>query len=265
MFKMTTFQIILTVVFALLALLGLYFFSIYKGFSGGPEVGPVTIWGTLPPSAMQTVLTKLEGQQQTFAKVSYVEQDPVNFDANLANALASGKGTDLVIIDQERLLSEESKLRVIPFSNIPERTFTNTYLPINGIYLTSSGEYGVPLLVDPLVLYYNRSILASANVPTVPTSWEAILGITPTVTVKSGTGVISRATIPFGTYENVPNARAIISLLLLQSGSAVTAQSNGLLRSTLLSGSESTTGVPPADSAVSFYTQFADPAKTVYT
>lgn len=265
MLKMTPFQIILTSIFVVLALAGLYFFSVYKGFSGGPAVGPVTIWGTLPPEAMQTALQALSAKQQAFGKVSYVQQPETNFDVNLANALASGSGPDLVIINQEQLLSEESKMQVIPFSQVPERTFVNTFLPIGSIYLTKDGTYGIPLAVDPLVLYYNRSILSSAGVATVPSTWEAILGLAPTVTKKSDAGVISRATIPFGTYENVPNARGIISLLLLQAGNAITGNSNGLLRSTLLSGSDSVSGSPPADSAISFYTQFADPAKTVYT
>ncbi|MDB5195091.1 MAG: hypothetical protein JWO84_275 [Parcubacteria group bacterium] len=263
---MKPFQIIVISIFAVLALAGLLLFATFKGFGGGGKpVGSVTIWGTLPAAAIQPALEDLRRVHQEFSTIVYEERDPSSFDADLSDALAAGAGPDLIITTQERLLSEENKLSVIPFSSIPERTFRDTYLPINEIYLTTTGTYGIPLVVDPLVLYYNRSRLSSAGIAQAPATWEAVVGMAPHLTAKSNAGVVSQSAIALGTYGNIPDARALVSLLLLQSGSSISQIGAVGIRSTLASGGENASGSTAANSALTFYTQFADPAKIVYT
>ncbi len=262
---MRPFQIISLSIFAVLALAGLLLFATFHGFGGAKSVGTVTIWGTLPTSAVQSAIDDLRRTHQEFTGIVYLQQSSATFDTDLSDALASGTGPDLIITDQERLLSEESKLSIIPFSTIPERKFRDTYLPISETYMTSTGTYGIPIAVDPLVLYYNRGSLASAGIAQPPTSWEAVVGMAPHLTSKSAGGTISMSAIPLGTYGNITNARAIVSLLLLQSGSPISQVSSAGIRSTLASGGENSAGASPAESALTFYTQFADPAKIVYT
>lgn len=264
--NMRPFQIIVISVFAVLALLGLLLFATYKGFGGKAQIGTVTIWGTLPQSAVSAALDDLKRVHQEYGKVTYVERPATSFDTDLADALASGTGPDLVIITQEQLLAERGKLSIIPFATIPERIYHDTYVPINELFLTSTGSYAVPFLVDPLVLYYNRTSLAGAGVAQPPKSWEAVVGLAPNLVRKSDAGVISKSAVAFGTYENIPNARAIISLLLLQSGTSISANTSQGLQSTLLApNSGATYGTLPGVSAMTFYTQFADPAKIVYS
>ncbi len=263
---MRPFQIILLAVFGVFAVIGLVVFSTFSGFGNtSGAVGTVVIWGPLPKDAVNNAIDKLKQGHKEFANISYMEKRADTFDADLANALASGTGPDLVIINQEQLLTEEPKMEVIPFSSIPQRTFLDTYLALDQIYLNSSGTYAVPLVVDPLVLYYNRAILSSVGVATAPTTWEAVTGLVPLITKVSGNQVISRSTVAFGGYANVTNARAVLSLLLLQAGSAITQTTNQGVRSVLGAQSTTNTGTTPAQAAVNFYTQFANPAKTVYS
>lgn len=264
--KLRPFQLIVIGVFVVLALLGLLLFATYKGFGGKQDVGVVTIWGTLPGSAMQGALDDLKRYHPEFSKVVYVEQPADSFDVDLADALASGTGPDLVIITQEQLVVERPKLAVIPYSSISERTYRDTFVPISELFLTGDGTYGLPLAIDPLVLYYNRATLASAGIAQPPKSWEAVVGLAPKLIQKTNASVIEKSAIAFGTYDNIPNARAIVSLLLLQSGSSITAENQQGLRSTLLAAQANDTyGAVPSESALSFYTQFADPAKSVYS
>lgn len=259
------FQIIVFGVFIILAFVGLFLFANYSGLSTGAKVGTVTIWGVLPDTAVNAELALLKQNNKQYASVSYVQKSPDTFDAVLSDAIASGNGPDMILISQEQLLTEKNKLDVIPFSVIPERTFLNTFVPIDELYLTDQGMYGIPLAVDPLVLYYNRAILSSAGVATPPTTWEAITGLAPRLTQRNG-AVIQKSAIALGSYSNIPNARAILSLLLFQAGSPITALSNGAVRAAITqSANADTVGVSPAESAVSFYAQFADPAKTVYS
>lgn len=258
------FQVILLVVFGVLAVTGLLVFANFGGFGGGSaKLGTVTIWGTLPQSSMNTVLNAIKAGNQNYIGVSYVEKPEATFDVDLAEAIASGNGPDLILISQEELLTEQNKLLVIPFSTISQRAYLDAYLPIDELFLASNGTYGIPLAVDPLVLYYNRSMLTTAGVAQPPATWEAVTGLAQQIT-RAQSGTISQSTIPFGVYDNVENARAIISLLFLQSGSPVVTVSDSGPHARLTDpGADNAT--TPAQSALNFYTQFSDPVKTVYT
>ncbi len=264
--ELRPFQIILLAVFGIAALVGLYVFANFGGFSSTKaKVGNVVIWGTLPASAVEAGIGAVTSTQSQYAKVTYVEKNAYDFGSQLANALASGAGPDLVIITQEMLEDEKSKLAVIPYSSISQRTFKDSFLPLFDLYLAPEGTYGIPLAVDPLVLYYNRAILSSEGIASPPSTWEAVAGLAPSLTKKNDAGVISRSTVSMGEYSNVRNARAILSLLLLQAGTPITKSTEQGLRSTLGDAAESVFGTTPAQSAVNFYAQFADPAKTLYS
>ncbi|MDB5245362.1 MAG: protein of unknown function with transrane region [Parcubacteria group bacterium] len=251
--------------FAFLAVIGLVLFANFGGFSGNSSsVGAVTIWGTLPQSAVSTSIDSLKAANQQFKSIIYVQKQSGTFDADLAEALASGTGPDLILISQEQLTNEQNKLSVIPFATISQRDYINTYLPVTELFLSSSGTYGIPFVVDPLVLYYNRTSLSNAGVASVPTSWEAITGLAERMTVRQA-GSVTSSVVPFGAYENVENARAILSLLFLQAGNPIVSVGTQGLHAGLSDAGNGSFGASPAVSAINFYTQFADPAKTVYT
>ncbi|HRH24147.1 MAG TPA: extracellular solute-binding protein [Candidatus Paceibacterota bacterium] len=264
--ELRPFQIVLLAIFGLGALIGLYVFATFGGFGGSKvQVGEVLIWGTLPSEGVNAGIDALAQAQTEYAKVTYVEVSEYTFDSDLAEALASGAGPDLVIVSQEMLSDEKNKLDVIPFTSISERTYLDSYLPIFELFLTPDGTYGLPLVVDPLVLYYNRSILASAGIASAPSTWEAVSGLAPSITKRTDGGAVSRSLISLGEYSNVMNARGILSLLLLQAGSPITEVGQQGMRSTLADSPESAFGTSPAQSAVNYYAQFADPAKTLYS
>lgn len=262
---MKPFQLVLLGVFAFLLVLGLVLFSRFGGFGGSnAAVGTVTIWGTLPQSNMETVLNALRTSSQDYQSVQYVQKSESTFDSDLAQAIATGSGPDLVLISQELLVTEQTKLSVIPFSVISQRTYLDTYLPIFESFLAQNGTYGVPFAVDPLVMYYNRTALVQAGIASPPATWEGVTSLTQQLT-RASAGTVSQSTIPFGSYGNVENARAIVSLLLLQAGNTISAVNSSGLHGTLTAVGSDNAAVTPAQSALSFYTQFADPVKTVYT
>lgn len=260
------FQIIVLAGFVIAALAGLFLFANFGGFGGSAKsVGAVTIWGTLPADAIAPQLNALKAAHKEYSGVSYAARPAATFDTDLAEALAAGTGPDLVLISQEQLLADRNKLSIIPFSSVPQRTYLDSFVPISELFLTDKGTYGLPLAVDPLVLYYNRTIFASAGIASAPSTWEAVTGLAGKLTQRSA-GQIQRSAIALGVYGNIPNARAILSLLLLQSGTPITQVSAGSIRAALAtSGTNDTVGVSSSESAVTFYTQFADPAKTVYS
>jgi multiple sugar transport system substrate-binding protein len=262
--KLSTFQIVLMAVFGFSAVLGLILFANFGDFGGAKQnIGAVTIWGSVPKTAIEEQLEALSVGNDAYAGVVYVEVSPDSFANALSNAIAAGSGPDLVLISQEQLISEGPKLQLISFATIPQRTYLDSYLSLFELFLTPEGTYGVPYLLDPLVMYYNRQALASAGVALPPSSWEAIAGLAPTMTLRDSVGTISRSAVALGEYTNIQNARAVMSLLFLQSGTPITEVTTQGTRSALVG--EKSFGQSPAESALNFYTQFANPAKTVYS
>jgi multiple sugar transport system substrate-binding protein len=257
-------RVIVLAVFGMLALVGLFMFSQFKGFDNGQSaIGEVTIWGILPEDAVLAQIDILRQERPEFVKVTYEERDAGTFNTDLAEALAIGEGPDMILISQEELIAERNKLSVIPYKEISQREFRDSFVPITEIFLTNEGTYGIPIAVDPLVMYYNRTLLQSAGIPQPPSTWEAVVGMGERLTTYEN-GQVTRSLVAFGEYENVTNSRAILSLLLLQAGTPITAVSRGKVEAALGSGPE-VGGEAAARSAVSFYTQFADSAKTVYS
>jgi hypothetical protein len=115
------------------------------------------------------------------------------------------------------------------------------------------------------VLYYNQTLLNQAGVAVAPSSWEAVTGLAPTLTHLSNHLPVQSA-VALGTYTNIQNARAILSTLFFQAGSTITSTSQTGVGSTLGQAQASaSTGISPVSAALNFYTQFANPSRTVYS
>lgn len=266
--KITPFQGILFAVFGILALVGLFVFATYTGKNSGTDtVGKVVIWGTLPSAPFQSMLTSAVQADQTLKEVTYVEKNPASLPSDLAAAIATGNGPDLILASQEQLTSISRFVAPLSLSTMPASTFTNAFIGEGSLLAVpdGSGYYGMPFLVDPLALFSNRSILSSAGVPKPPATWEALTGLVPAIAELSPTKQVERGLIGLGSYGNVHDARGILSTLFLQQGIAVSAYSPSRLLTADLGGSSGPSGDPLGAAVLVFYTQFADPSKVSYT
>ena len=265
--KLSLFQGILFGIFGLAALVGLYVFATYTNNGGTGAVGTVTIWGTLPAADMEAGLLASTRTDLTLKGVSYVQMPSATLPADLAGAIATGAAPDLVLASQEQLLALAPFIAPIPLGTLSARTFADSFADEGALFTAPAGAgyYGIPLLIDPLVLFYNRTILSSSGIAAPPASWEAMTGLVPKVALTTATRQITRGLIALGTYDNVNNARGILSALFLQTGvPMVTRSATGLLAPDL--GLSSVAGgLPPGQSVVRFYTQFTDPSKVSYT
>ena len=263
--KTSLFQSILIGVFGVGALVGLFVFATYtSNNSGDNTIGTVVIWGTLPESDMKSMLTTMMQTNTELKSVSYVQKERSNLSAELATAIATDSAPDLVLASQEELRSLARFISAIPFETLPANTFQNTFVDGAGVFSAPGGYYGMPFLVDPMVLFWNRSILSSNGVAKPPANWEALTGLVPNIAVLTPNKQITRGLIALGTYDNVHNARGILSSLFLQTGVPLSSYSaNGVLSANL--GVSASNGVPRGQAVLGFYTQFADPSKVSYT
>jgi len=264
--KISVFQIVLFSIFGLGAVIGLFVFATYSGGnSNSTAVGSVVIWGTLPKEGMQKMLATITQIESNLKSVSYIEKNPETLLNDLSSAIATGAAPDLVLASQEELHSLAKFLTPIPSDILPASAFTSTFIQEGSLFAAADGYYGVPFLVDPLVLFSNRTILSSNGIAKPPATWEALTGLVPNIATLTPTRQITRGLIALGTYNNVRNARGILSALFLQANVPISTYSSG--RGALLAdlGRNTLNGNPPGQAVVGFYTQFADMSKVSYT
>jgi len=193
--------------------------------------------------------------------VNYVEKNPATYYGDLLEAIATGHGPDLVILDSSSVLPIRNKLYVLPYDTYPLRTFRDTYVEGSEIFTSSSGIYALPLAVDPLILFWNRDLFTDAAIAQVPKDWDTFVQMVPRLTViQSGVDLIQGG-IAFGEYNNVLHPKDIMSALFMQSGvSIVSAESGGYAVDINSSGNDRFPSL-----ALRFYTDFSNPLKTVYS
>ena len=263
--KTSIFQVILIGIFGVGALIGLFVFATYSGNNNSSSaVGTVVIWGTLSGDDIQAALTTIGQTEKLLKNVSYVQKDPSTLPGDLSSAIATGSAPDLVLASQENLRALAKFMTTIPSATLSESAFTNTFVEEGSLFAAADGYYGVPFLIDPLALFSNRTILSSNGIAKPPSTWEALAGLVPNVAILTPTRQISRGLIALGTYDNVHNARGILSAIFLQAGAPLSEYSSNIgLASNL--GISASSGTPPGQAAVGFYTQFADTSKVSYT
>jgi ABC-type glycerol-3-phosphate transport system substrate-binding protein len=259
---MSKFQIIVLGLFAFLAVGGLIFFSVYKGNnSAGP--GVITIWGTLDRGTVNTYLEALLKQAGNKTSVKYFQVPKNQLYQSYLESFSNGNGPDLLVISQDQLIQFASKLYLIPYSELSQSAYKSAYIPGNNIFLQGQGISAIPFTVDPMVMYWNKDILNNALITKVPAFWGEITPLASKLTIKDSSLSITTSAVGLGEYRNIPHAKEILSLMIMQTGNQITGYGIQGLGSTLAQTGAS--GEPSAVSALTFYTQFANPVRDAYS
>ncbi len=269
--KTSPFQIgiiIFFVIFVVVAML------IFTGVIGGDKNaqkaatgGSVVMWGTYPQSAISNLISEYKGSNPNSPTITYVPIQSGDLDTKLAEAIASGRGPDVIVIGQDEIIKNRSKLYAIPYAQISEATFRSTFAGEGELFMLPDGIVGLPLTIDPLILYYNRDLLEGAGVTIPPKTWTEVANLVPALTKKNTSNSIIQSAIPFGIYGNLNNAVDILSLLLLQAGNPIVSKQGAAFISVLATGSAKSGSQSSAsgEAIVNFFTQFVDPTKETYT
>lgn len=255
---------IVTGVFVAFIVVGVGVFAAFGGVFGGQGVGAVTIWGTAPQAQMDYLLDSLRSVDKSLQDTRYSEQSANGYAAMVLNAMASGQAPDLFLLTQEELGQFEDKILPVPYSVVSQSTFVSAYIDEAAILLTPRGSLMLPYSVDPMVMYYNRDLLNSAGVASAPQLWNDFLTLSPKLTSLDKSQNVKRAAVAMGTWGNVVHAKEILSTLFMQAGEPVVGRNeSGGLVAAFGGGGGGEGG--PAESALRFYTEFANPSKTTYS
>ncbi len=263
-------QVVLIGVSIVAIIAAVIMFSLFTGRSDGTSsYGDVTLWGTVPESDFNTALQTLEGEEKKIEGLTYVEKDPLTFENDLLTAIAENRGPDLVLLNEKQIISSQKRMQTIPFVSFPLRDYEDAFIDESSLLVTDEGLLGVPFLVDPLIMYYNKDILNNAGFSKPPETWTEVLSLAPTLTSKDSSFNISKSTIALGAFDNITNAKDIFWTLVLQAGNPVIkrdrdSQTNEIVYVSLFDDNLNFT-LNPAYAASNFFTQFANPTKTIYS
>ncbi len=264
--NMSSFQLVVVSVFVAFIVIGVGAFALFGGVFGGGGTGPVTIWGTMPQEDFDYLLDSLRSGDKSLQEVKYVQQDARTYEATLLNAMASGQAPDLFLATQQQLGQFTDKIIPIPYSTVSQSTYLSSYIDEGNLFLVPQGALALPFSIDPLIMYWNRDLFAQAGISQVPQFWNEFTaqnGLPAKINAFDKSQNLARSTIALGAWQNVNNAKAILSMLFMQAGDFITGRTqDGQLAPTF--GTQNAQG-SPAESALRFYTEFGNPSKTTYS
>lgn len=263
--KLGNFQIIVLIVFVALAVFGVLVFAgiIPIGNSDKAVVtGNVVLWGTAKADMMNNLIDNFVQANPTLG-IKYVQKDRATFGQDLLEALATNTGPDLFILPDDMIVNFRNKIMPIPYASYPQATFQTNFAGAGEIYLSSTGILALPLTIDPMVMYYNRSQLDAENIVTPPLYWNDLENLVGVFTKKDQNRKITKSAFALGQYSNINHAKDILSMMFMQSGNPIVKESNGSFVPVLSQGSTVYKG--GLDSMLKFYTAFADPLGSLYS
>lgn len=252
-------------IIALFIVLGLAAIAVIATFTGGggTSIGVVSVWGPLPESVAGEHIDDVKISRDDFGNVTYTELPAETFIPTLVEAIAGARGPDLVIFPLEYLLLHGDKLTTIPYSSVSRRQFQDTYTEANEALLESDGIKGLPYIVDPLVLYWNRTLFSQSSIARPPKYWDEVSENAARLTTADTNGSLSQSAVALGEWDNVFHAKEILLSLLRQLGNPVVENGSEGIVVTLTLASQNS--VSSAESVFRYYTEFADPVKPVYS
>jgi len=261
---------------------------------------PIRIWRlNQDVDPIRDVLTSYM-KAHTNVQITYKKNVEDGYELASLQSLAGKNGPDIWSIPNDWLGDHQDSLQPLPSSYFfdaktkkgpdPVSAVKSLYPPGIAAQLigTDNQVYGVPTNVDTLRLYYNSNVFSDAlsdfrksmgsnysdstyqpvrqllsKQP--PATWSDLVQQTKYITQRSGS-TVTRSAIAMGTADNVPEAEDTLSLLMLQNGVQVVSND----RARALFGAQVTppsggSPIRPGQSALDFYTSFANPTKDTYT
>mgnify|MGYP001593664819 CR=1 FL=1 len=255
--------IYITVIFIVLIVVFIVL-GIIPGMRNPTSSGTIVIWGTFPKSSFDNAF-KAWGDENNSILLQYEQKSPSTYRADLLEAIATGAAPDMVILPDTLLHNTQNKLAPLPALFMTERGFTETFTSAaSSVFLQNGIIYGIPFVVDHMVLYWNKDFFASEAIALPPTTWDQFLISAQKLTKRAESGNLTRSGAAMGITTNIPQAVDIVILLMLQGGtSIVDPQTHEVTLNTTYLQNEIRTS--PAITALRFYTDFARREKVSYT
>ncbi len=192
-----------------------------------PQPISLTYWGLWEEKEVMEPLIKEYQKTHPNVQITYEKKSEKDYRKKLITWIQDGQGPDIFRFHNtwipEMTLPDpnnpELALSALPESVMSGAEFEKTFYPIQVRDLKiGKNIYGIPLMIDGLVLMVNESLLKQAGISSVPTNWDDMVTAASQVTVKGKDNFLITAGFASGTATNVSHFSDIFGLMLLLNG-----------------------------------------------
>ena len=252
------------------------------------DTSSITMWVVVDSPADYRSVIALYNQQYPNIQVHVKKFRLEDYEEELVNAIAEDRGPDVFMVHNTWIRKYLPKIDPLPAQiTLPQaistgaikkeivikQTTSNTISQLNvrnkfvGVVaddvIINDEIYSLPLYVDTLALYYNRSLLNSAGIAQPPLFWDQFLTASTQLTKIGSDNKILQSGSSLGTSNNIDNAADILALLMIQNGAKMSTDSKSA--ATFHTAPPEDRSAIPSAQALRFYTDFALPQTTAYS
>lgn len=197
---------------------------LFRG-NGDSSDEPVTLvyWGVWEDiSVLEPIFDEFERENPNIT-VDYQKIDIKSlgdYIDRLKTRTNEGNGPDVMRFHSSWLTQMKDILVPFPEDVVTETGLESDYFGTVQRDLKRDGAYyGIPLSIDTLALYVNKSLLNNVGAQP-PSTWNDLESTARELTIIEA-GQIVTSGVAMGTYDNISHAPDLISLLLLQNGADI--------------------------------------------
>ena len=251
-------------------------------------IRPVTItyWAVDENISLLQTFAAEYRQFRPYVQISIRQVRADQLNELFVNALADDRAPDIISVPIRELPAYQSRLSPMPstvrVANVyttgglssetvvepvvnalpTTQTIARTYIrPVEERVIVGGRVYGLPLSVDTMAVFVNRSILDASGVPELPDDWDTFTDAVKKTTRFNAAGNIVQSGVALGTANNIDNAFDILSLLWIQNNLPLERQGIAALSA----GLNRNVSTHPTLQTVRFFSDFAKIDRDVYS
>ncbi len=182
----------------------------------------LTYWGLWDEKEVFEPLIQEYEQKNSNVTISYEKMAPEEYRDRLIARSQTGNGPDIFRYHNTWLPEIQEVVSTLPTEIMTNEEFESTFYPIHSKDLKIGDKYyGIPLMVDGLVLIYNDALLNQAGLVEPPAVWVGendVLSAVSKLTVRNNGGTLITSGMAIGTANNIDHFGEIYGVLLLLNG-----------------------------------------------
>jgi len=215
----------------------------------------IIVWGTGDESRVwRDTINRFESTYSG-VNVKYVSVSEENYEAELLNALAAGRGPDIFMFHSKWLPRHIDKIVPASQDKLTQITFSSLFPQVTeGDLTVDSKIYAMPLSVDTLAMAYNRDIFDRKQVVFPPRTWDDFEKVIPKLSETEGSNISESGAAIGEDSSSVKNSTDLLSVMMMQYGTPIVSP-----------GSNRADFLPGGITALGRYTQFTDSSDSLYT
>jgi len=180
-------------------------------------------WGLWEEKEVLDPLIKEYQKAHPNITVTYEKKTEQDYRQKLITWIKKGQGPDIYRFHNTWIPEIQEIVSPLPESVMSVADFEKTFYPIFTKDLKfGSKVYGMPLMIDGLVMIVNEDLLKKAGISSIPSNWDDMIAAANQMTVKEKNNRIITAGFAAGTASNVAHFSNIFGLMLLLNGGDLT-------------------------------------------